>query len=249
MVEDGALRGKVLGNPADMIFGLHGYPGLRVGQVATCIGPMMASADGFEILVTGKGGHAAMPHLGIDPVVVASHIVTALQTIASRNVGPLDSVVVTIGKIAAGTASNIIPDTALLVGTLRTLREDTRILAMGRIGEIASGIAEAFGATAVLEFNYGYPVTRNAAEAVARFRSTLATPFGDRLIPDEVEPVMGAEDFSFYGAECPACFFWLGLLGEGQERYPNLHAPEFDFNDSALPVGMRAMCELALAGM
>ncbi len=157
--------------------------------------------------------------------------------------------VVTIGKIAAGTASNIIPDTALLVGTLRTLREDTRILAMGRIGEIASGIAEAFGATAVLEFNYGYPVTRNAAEAVARFRSALAAPFGDRLIPDEVEPVMGAEDFSFYGAECPACFFWLGLLGEGQERYPNLHAPEFDFNDGALPVGMRAMCELALAGM
>ncbi|MCO5296224.1 MAG: amidohydrolase [Fimbriimonadaceae bacterium] len=247
MVDDGALAGTVLGNRADMIFGLHGYPGMKVGQIATRVGAMMASADGFEILVTGKGGHAAMPHMGIDPVVVASHIVTALQTIASRNVKPLDSVVVTIGKIVAGTASNIIPDTALLVGTLRTLNEATRHLAMRRIDEIASGVAAAFGAKAELSFNYGYPVTCNDASAVARLRETLGPVFGDALSPDEVEPVMGAEDFSFYGAECPACFYWLGLLGETQEQYPNLHAPEFDFNDKALPVGMRAMCELALA--
>lgn len=247
MVDDGALAGTVLGSRADMIFGLHGYPGIRVGQIATRVGAMMASADGFEILVTGKGGHAAMPHTGVDPVVVASHIVTALQTIASRNLNPLDSVVVTIGKIAAGTASNIIPDTALLVGTLRTLNEATRRLAMGRIDAIASGVAGALGAKAELSFNYGYPVTCNDASAVRRLRETLAPVFERALIPEEVEPVMGAEDFSFYGAECPACFYWLGLLGEQQEQYPNLHAPEFDFNDHALPVGMRAMCELALS--
>lgn len=247
MVDDGCLSGAVLGSRADLIFGLHGYPAMKVGHLATRVGPMMASADGFEIVVTGKGGHAAMPHLGIDPVVVASHIVTALQTIASRNVKPLDSVVVTIGKIAAGTASNIIPDTAFLVGTLRTLNEATRQLAMRRIDAIASGVAEAFGAKAELSFSYGYPVTCNDASAVERLRATLAPVFGDALHPEDVEPVMGAEDFSFYGAECPACFYWLGLLGESQEQYPNLHAPEFDFNDSALPVGIRAMCELALA--
>lgn len=247
MCEDGVLRGKVAGKPAQAIFGLHGFPILHVGQMATCTGPMLASADQFVITVKGQGGHAAMPHLSVDPIVVASHIVTALQTIASRNVSALDSVVVTIGMVKAGSAHNIIPDTAELIGTLRTLCEETRRLAQRRIQEIAENVAKGFGAEATIEMEDGYPVTYNDPSATRHLRKTLSTTFGDNLLPGDVPPVMGGEDFSFYGKEVPAAFYWLGLLDEGQDRYPNLHAPEFDFNDRALEVGIQAMCQLALS--
>lgn len=244
MCEDGVLAGKVLGKPVDMIFGLHGFPHMKVGQMGTRTGPLLAAADWFTIDVRGKGGHAAMPHLGIDPIIVASHIVTALQSIASRNVSPLDSIVVTIGVIKAGTAHNVIPDVATMVGTLRTLTPETRDLGERRIGEIARSIGAAFGAQVEIDFNRGYPVTHNDAGATAHMRNVLG---GIGLWEGEVPPVMGGEDFSFYGQHVPASFYWLGLMSEGQESYPNLHAAEFDFNDEALPVGIRAMCELALS--
>jgi amidohydrolase len=246
MCEDGVLQGRVLGRPAERIFGLHGFPLLRVGEVATCDGAMLASADTFEIVVHGKGGHAAMPHTGIDPIMVASHIVVALQTVASRNVSPLDSVVVTVGVIEAGRASNIIPDTARIVGTLRSLKQETREFGQVRIQQIASSIAEAFSARTEIQWRDGYPVTYNDVATAAELRRTFSEASGVTLMPD-VQPVMGAEDFSFYGRQIPACFYWLGLLNEDQESYPNLHAPEFDFNDRALPVGIRAMANLALA--
>lgn len=247
MCDDGALDGTVLGKPVDRIFGLHGYPLQNVGQISTRKGALLASADGFEITIRGKGGHAAMPHFGIDPVVVASHVIVALQTIASRNVSPLDSIVVTIGQVKAGSASNIIPDEALLVGTLRALNKATRELGQRRIKEIAESVAGAFGASVEMSWMYGYPVTWNDPVAADDFRRAVSSEFGDSLLPQDVEPVMGAEDFSFYAERVPACFYWLGLLPDGQERYPNLHAPEFDFNDDAIPVGIRAMCSLALA--
>ncbi|HTQ10519.1 MAG TPA: amidohydrolase [Fimbriimonadaceae bacterium] len=247
LCEEGVVSGKVIGKPADMIFGLHGFSFLKVGQIATCTGPMLAAADWFTIEVRGRGGHAAMPNAGVDPIVVASHIVTALQSIASRNVSPLDSIVVTIGIIQAGTAHNIIPDTASMVGTLRTLRQETRELGARRIEEICKNVAAAFGASAEIDFTYGYPVTENDPVATRRLRSVLSEAMPGALAPDDVQPVMGGEDFSFYGRHVPACFYWLGLLNEGQERYPNLHAPDFDFNDKALPVGIDAMCALALA--
>jgi amidohydrolase len=247
MCDDGALTGKVLGNPADMIYGLHGNPYFHVGQIATRTGALLASADGFELKIIGKGGHAAMPHMGIDPVVVASTIITSLQTICSRNVSPLDPIVVTIGKIEAGTASNIIPDKAFMSGTLRALHEETRELGIRRISEMCASVAEGFGAKAEIEWTYGYPVTYNEARATSRFRSIIGSTIGDGLVPDDVLPVMGAEDFSFYGRVVPASFFWLGLKNAGQDFYPNLHAPEFDFNDKSLAVGVRAMCELALS--
>ena len=247
MCEEGVLNGTVLGKPVDRIFGLHGYPMFHVGQIGTRKGALLASADGFEITIRGKGGHAAMPHFGIDPIVVASHIVVALQTIASRNVSPLDSIVVTIGKIDAGTAHNIIPDEARFIGTLRALHKSTRELGHTRITQIATEIAKAFGAEVQMEWLHGYPVTWNDAEATDDFRKAVAPAFGEALVPHEVDPVMGAEDFSFYGERVPACFYWLGLLPDGIDRYPNLHSPEFDFNDDALPVGIKAMCSLALA--
>jgi len=242
MCEDGVLNGSVLGKPADRIFGLHGYPGLHVGQVATKDGPMMAAADMLHMTVRGKGGHAAMPHTGVDPIVVACHIVTAAQTIASRGVDPLDSVVVTFAQFHAGTAHNIIPGTVEIHGTVRTLREETRKFAERRLGEIAHGVAAAFGAEVEYVYEHGYPVTVNDVAMAAMFRQHV----GEDVQPDCV-PVMGGEDFSFYGHHVPACFYWLGLKAPGQEGYPNLHAPEFDFNDDAIAVGVRAMCRLAMA--
>jgi len=241
MVQDGVLDGRVLGPKADIIFGLHGYPGMTVGGVGTRTGPMMASSDEFWIQVRGKGGHAAMPHTGIDPVMVSAQIINALQTICSRGVSPLDSIVVTVGSIHGGTATNIIPDTVDLAGTIRTLRAETREYGEKRLREIVEGVARSLGASVEIKVNKGYPVTANAPEAAERFRRTV-----EGLQPD-VEPTMGAEDFSYYGQVTPACFFWLGLVPEGQTSFPNLHAPEFDFNDEAIPVGVKAMCQLALS--
>jgi amidohydrolase len=247
LCDEGVLDGRILGLPAERIFGLHGYPLREAGSLATRRGPLMASADGFTLRVIGKGGHAAMPHFGVDPIVVASHIIVALQTVASRNVSPLDSVVITIGEVKAGSAHNIIPNEAVLTGTLRALNETTRQLAIERTRQIASSVAEAFGGRTEIEWMHGYPVTWNDPVATDDFRRVMAEPFGAELVAEEIEPVMGAEDFSYYGAKTPACFYWLGLLPKGQLTYPNLHAPNFDFNDDAIPYGMRAMCSLATA--
>ncbi len=241
MVKDGVLNGSIIGPKANVIFGLHGYPGMTVGGVGTRTGAMMAATDMFKIIVRGRGGHAAMPHTGVDPILMASHLVVALQSISSRNVSPLDSVVCTVAMFHAGTATNIIPDTVELQGTIRTLRAETRAFAEGRLRSITENLCQAFGGSAEIHFTNGYPVTVNDAAAADRFRATV-----ENLQPD-VEPTMGAEDFSYYGQEIPACFFWLGLLPSGESVYPNLHAPEFDFNDAAIPVGVKAMCQLALS--
>lgn len=247
MVEDGALKGKVIGRKADMIFGLHGWTSVGLGKVATRVGPMMAATNTFKITVTGQGGHAAAPNLGIDPIVVASHLVVALQSIASRNVDPFDSIVVTVGVIDGGTAVNIIPHTATLKGTVRTLLPETRTLAENRVKETAKGIAEAYGARAEVEWIEGYPVTSNAPEAVAHMLECAKRALGSEVVSDQGEPTMGGEDFSFYGPECPACFFQLGLIPHGKESYPSVHTPEFDFNDDAIPVGMAVFLELAMS--
>ncbi|MFN8220551.1 MAG: amidohydrolase [Fimbriimonadales bacterium] len=246
MCEDGVLDGRVLGKRADFVFGLHGHPIHELGRLVTCVGPMMAAADSFEIVVHAKGGHAAMPHLSIDPILVASHIVTALQSIPSRNVSPLDSLVITVAMVQAGTAHNIIPDSARMVGTIRTLTPGVRDLAFRRIEEVATNVAAAFGATAKATITPGYPVTSNASEAVARFREAVGAQLGTQLEPEEAEPTMGAEDFSYYGFHAPACFYWLGLAPEGNPC-PGLHTPRFDFNDGAIETGMMAMCSLALS--
>lgn len=246
MCEDGVLDGKVLGKPADRIFGLHGHPHSMVGQVATRVGPMMASADSFHATIRGKGGHAAMPHSTIDPIVITSQIVMAWQTIVSRTVDPLDSAVVTVGQFHAGVAHNVIPDDVMIEGTVRALKERTRLDAIRRVEHIAQSIASAHGASFEIEWTQGYPITANDAEAEARFRKTMGG-FSGELVAEPVSPTMGAEDFSFYGSKTKACFFWLGLNPSAENVYPNLHAPEFDFNDAAIPYGVEAMCRLALA--
>jgi amidohydrolase len=247
MCEDGVLQGRVLGRKTDMIYGLHGFPALHVGEASTRVGPMMAAASEFHIRVKGKGAHAAYPHMGVDPIVAAAHIVTALQTIASRSVGPLDSVVVTVGEFKAGVAHNVIPDEALLHGTLRTLQPNTDLLARRRMEEIVSGVGGALGADAKVEWGANpYPVVVNHPLPTERFRRIAGPAIGADKLHEEPNPSMGGEDFAFYGLEVPACFFWLGLLPPDREAYPNLHSPEFDFNDAAIPTGTALMCELAL---
>jgi amidohydrolase len=245
MCEDGVLNGSVLGPKADVMFGLHCAPMVELGSLSSRVGPMMASTDEFTIIVQGKGGHAASPHVTNDPIVVAAHIVTALQTIASRGVDPLESVVVTVGKIEAGAVSNVIPTTVMMLGTIRTLKADVREFAVRRVREIAEQIASAFGATAEMRHKVGYPVTVNDPTAHARVESVATDLVGENW--GEYPPVMGGEDFSFYGEHVPACFYWLGIAPQGQE-YAQVHTPFFDFNDDALPIGIEMMSQLALRG-
>jgi len=247
MCEEGVLAGKIAGNPADVIFGLHGNPWVPLGQVSTRVGPIMASANEMRITVTGKGSHAAYPHLGIDPILIASHIVVALQSIAARNIDPLDSVVITVGQIEAGVAHNVIPETAHMHGTVRTLRNETFTKTAEHIRSIVTNIATALGGSAEVNFLTSYPVTENHPGATAEFRRVATSVLGDALVHEEKVPSMGAEDFSFYGHEVPACFFFLGLRGPEHATYPNLHAPQFNFNDAAIPTGVELFCNLALA--
>ncbi len=247
MVEDGALNGKAIGRPVDMIFGLHGWTTLGLGKLATRPGPMMAATNTFTITIRGKGGHAAAPHTTCDPIVAAAHLVTALQSIASRNVSPFEQIVVTVGQLQGGTAANIIPEFATLKGTVRTLTPEIRKLAEKRVKEAAKGVAEAFGAAAETEWLEGYPSTANDPDAVERFLRVATGIWGEERVSGEGEPTMGGEDFAYYGLEVPSCFYQLGLIPHGQDSYPSVHTPRFDFNDEAIPIGVRTMVGLALS--
>jgi amidohydrolase len=251
--EEGGAGGEkmvaagVLDNPkVDMIFGLHGWPSLELGQITTCKGPMMANADEFEITIHGRGGHAAVPQNCIDPIVVASHIVTALQSVSSRNTAPEDSVVVTVAKIEGGTAFNIIPDSVTMLGTIRTLSQETQQNVFDRIHSIASGVAESMGARAEVRLTRGYPVLSNHPKAV----DYLETVFDNMESPvtqiSSIFPQMVGEDFAYFAQNKPGCFFGLGLKPPQAESYPHLHRANFDFNDDALPIGMRCFSELVL---
>lgn len=248
MCKDGALNGSHFGiGPVDHIYGLHGWPDLPVGSVATRAGPLLASTDDYHVTIHGKGGHAAYPHICIDPVVVAAHVITALQTIASRRVSPADSVVITVASLHAGnSANNIISDTAHFIGTLRTLKNGTRTLAEQEFKRIVTHTAEAFGARAEIMWHRGYPVTENNPAATDRFRAIARRVLpADRVLERE-HATMGGEDFSYYGEYAKACFYFLGLKPTGAQSMPGLHTPEFDFNDDALPVGIEMMSALAL---
>jgi amidohydrolase len=245
MVDEGALAGLVIGPKIEEIFGLHGWPDAPLGAVGTIPGPMLASTDQFVIRVIGRQAHGAMPHQGRDPILAASHIVTALQAISARNVDPLDACVVTVGAIHGGSAPNVIPEAVELVGTIRALTDDTRQMARQRVKETAERVALALDCGADVDLIEGYPVTVNDADLVNRVHSIAARAMGDDNVVPMQRPVMGAEDFSFYGAEARACFFTLGLCPEG-ETYPLLHTPEFDFNDDAIPAGVEMLVRCAI---
>lgn len=246
MVEEGCLNGSVIGPSIENVFGLHGWPHLPLGFVSSRPGPMLAAADMFEITVRGTGCHAAYPHVGRDPILAGAAIVSAAQQICSRNVGPLDSVVVSITQFHAGTTHNIIPQEVRISGTVRTLLPETQQLAHQRLHEIATHTAQAHGCEATLDYHFGYPVTRNDPAAVETFFDIARSAIGDERVQVMPDPVMGGEDFSFYCQHVPSCFFALGLIPHGQSAMPDLHQPTFDFNDDAIPLGIELFCRLAL---
>lgn len=246
MIEEGALDGSVLGPPVEQMFGLHGWPRVPLGVVGTKAGPMMAAADAFDVTIRGEGCHAAWPHVGRDPIVAAAAMIGAIQTIASRSVGPLDSVVVSVTQVHSGNTHNIIPGVAHLAGTVRTLKPETQDLAENRLGQIATAIAEAHGCTAELDYQRGYPPTVNSPEAVEIFRAVAREALGEKRVIEVPEPVMGGEDFAFYCQLIPSCFFILGLVPDGAGPVAELHQPTFDFNDDAIATGVEMFCRLAL---
>ena len=245
MVEDGVLDGTVIGPPAARAFGLHGWPKMPLGQAGSIPGPMLAAADRFELLVEGTGGHAAAPQYARDPVLCAAHIVTALQTLVSRESDPLDAVVLTVAAIHAGDAFNVIPRTATMGGTVRTLLPESRSRMRDRIASMAGAVAEGFGCATTLRWFPGYPVTNNVPDLVDLVHAKIAESKGEDAVCPMEAPVMGAEDFSYYGEKVPACFFALGLCPDGMDM-PNVHESTFDFNDQAIPLGVETMVRLAL---
>lgn len=236
MVADGALNG------VDAIIALHGWPNLEVGQIGVRPGPMMASADTFDIIVRGRGGHAAYPHVTVDPIAIAAQIVGALQTIASREINPADSIVVTVAQFHAGTAYNIIPDTATLKGTVRCLSNAVRAEMPERLERIASGLCAAHRATCEVTYRHGTPVTVNDAAVNQLIADVGADVLGASNVIPLAVPSMGAEDFGVYCLHVPGAMFRLGV---GTDVSP-LHTPTYNFTDAAVPVGMRMFAHAAL---
>ncbi|TGD98239.1 M20 aminoacylase family protein [Methylobacterium nonmethylotrophicum] len=215
------------------VYGLHNKPGLPLGSFAIRPGAIMAAADRITIRVTGKGGHAAAPHDCIDPVLVASHIVTALQSIVSRTLDPVSSAVISVTQVRAGDAFNVIPEFAILNGTVRTLSETVRDTCEARISQVASNVAAAFGATATVDYGRGYPVTANDPEKAMFMADVAAEVSGEGAVERAVQPMMGAEDFSYMLNARPGAYIFLGT-GPGA----GLHHPAYDFNDQAAPYGV-----------
>ncbi len=230
-------------NPS-AIFGLHSDPATAVGKIGYGIGAALAAADRFEISIIGSQTHGAAPQMGVDPIVMASQAVLALQTIHSRNIDPLKPSVITVGMIHGGERSNIIPEKVALEGTVRTYDSEVRDTIERRMDEVLKGITAAGGGT--YEFNYyrGVPATINDPRLSRLMIPTLETVLGK---PNalEIPPVMGAEDFSYYAQEVPGFFFFLGVLKEGTESGP-AHSPTMRADDSAVAVGMRAMSNLVV---
>lgn len=236
----------VLDNPkVDAIFALHGWPMLDMGVIGVRGGPSLAATNPWEITIHGVGGHAAYPHKCIDPIVVGAHIVTALQTIASRSTDPLDSVVVTCGKFHAGTAVNIIAPTAELAGTIRTLRPETRTKTIALVKQVAEQTAAALGARADVRIRDGYPAVINDMAASEMVADVARETVGAKRVDTGVPPSMGGEDFAYYAQRIPGAFWRLGVgTGEPAKR-PQLHQPTYNFPDEALADGVRMHCEIA----
>ena len=242
------IKENVLENPkVDAIFGLHVFP-FPAGSISYRPGPLMASADNFTIRVKGRQTHGAIPWGGVDPIVIGAQIVTALQTIISRTVNITEApAVVTVGRFTGGNRSNIVPEEVELEGTVRSFDENVRKDIHARIRNLATNIAEASGATATVEFGLGYPVTRNDPALTERMAATLRRVAGESNV--RLASLTGtAEDFSFFQQKVPGMFIFLGVTPRDQDytRAPQNHSPLFFADESALPVGVRVMTNLAL---
>lgn len=236
--------------PMEAVFGVHNWPGLEVGQFAVNAGPAFGSSNEFTITIRGKGAHAAMPHNGIDPIPVACQMVQAFQTIITRNKRPIDAGVISVTMIRAGEATNVIPDSCELRGTVRTFTLEVLDLIERRMCDVAHATCAAFDATCDFSFHRNYPPTINHAAESQFVRGVLGQLVGAPNVK-EFEPTMGAEDFSFYLLEKPGCYFVIGN-GDGTHRDGGhgggpcmLHNPSYDFNDQLIPLGASMWVRLA----
>jgi amidohydrolase len=248
--EEGGGGGKVMveegvADDVASIFALHLWPGLPFGKAATKAGPIMAAADAFEMTVRGAGGHGAMPHLAADAITMAAQIVTALQTVVSREVDPVEPAVLTVGEIGAGTAFNIIPETARLGGTVRTLNEDLRRKMPERIAHLARSVAQGMRGDAEIDYEFSYPVTMNDEGVARRALGVIGDLFGEKNALELPNPSMGAEDFAFFLQKIPGAFIWLGV----GEDVSGLHTPTFAFDEEILPLGSALLTALALESL
>ena len=239
MVEDGLFEKF----PVEQVFGMHNWPGLEVGKIALRPGPIMAAYDIFELTLTGKGTHAAMPHLGTDTILAGTQIVNAWQTIPSRSVHPVDSAVVSVTQFHAGDTWNVLPATAVLRGTTRTFRKEVQDMVERRMGELAKAIAAGYGVEAELRYERRYPSTVNEVAATELARRAAAGVVGESGLDLDPMPSMGAEDFAFMLQQRPGCYVWVGAGPSDGGR--NLHSPHYDFNDAVLPVASNFLAETA----
>jgi hippurate hydrolase len=249
MIDDGLFERF----PCDQIFAIHNWPGLREGEFGMNPGPIMASSNQFEVLITGKGAHAAMPHLGIDPVLIASHLIQAFQSLITRTSKPVESVVISVTMVQAGEAVNVIPDTCLLKGTVRTFSLEALDVIENGMQRLCDQLPLAFGAHAALQFDRQYPPTINHAEPTALAAEVARSLMGADMVRLPVEPTMGAEDFAYMLLERPGSYIFLGngdLTGPHRESGHGLgpcalHNPSYDFNDRLIPVGAKFWLALA----
>jgi amidohydrolase len=247
MIEDGLFTQF----PMDAIYGMHNWPGMEAGTFGVVPGPMMASSNEFRVVVKGKGAHAAQPHRGVDPIMVAVNIAQGWQTIISREKSPLDTAVLSVTQIHAGSATNIIPGEAVMVGTVRTFTTPVLDSIEQRMQEMASGIAAGFNATVDFAFKRNYPPLVNHPEQTAMAIDAMRAVVGTDRVDANVEPTMGAEDFAFMLQARPGCYVFLGN-GEGDHRAAGhglgpcqLHNASYDFNDHLLPIGASYWIRLA----
>lgn len=237
--------------PCDAVFGMHNWPGIPVGEFGVTPGPMMASSNEFTITITGKGGHAALPHNSSDPVFAASQLVGALQSIITRNKRPVDAAVLSITQFHAGDASNIIPDHAWIGGTVRTFTHEVLDLIESRLHQIATSVCSAFDCSAQVEFHRNYPPTINHEKETAFAIEVMKELVGEHRVNSRIDPTMGAEDFAYMLLEKPGCYVFIGN-GDGDHRSSghglgpcHLHNPSYDFNDEVLPLGSSYWVKLA----
>jgi hippurate hydrolase len=251
MIQDGLFERC----PMDAVYGMHNWPGMAVGSFGVTEGPMMASSNEFHVTVRGKGAHAAQPHKGVDPIMVAIQIAQAWQTIITRNKSPLDTAVLSITQIHAGSATNVIPDDASLVGTVRTFTTEVLDLIEKRMQALAENIAAGFDAEVDFSFKRNYPPLVNHARETQFAVEVMKAVAGADQVDDKIEPTMGAEDFAFFLQEKPGCYIFIGN-GEGEHRDGGhglgpcvLHNGSYDFNDNLLPIGASFWVHLAEAAL
>lgn len=233
MVEEGLFERF----PMQMVFGLHNWPGMPAGQIGVMEGPVMAGTDRFKIEITGRGGHAAMPHQAVDTVVAGSSLVNAVQSLVSRNTDPLDSVVISITQFHAGTADNVLPEVATLSGTVRTLDASVQQRTEMGMRRICTGIEATYGVNINFTYVKGYPPTINAAMPSEIAQQVARRVLGSSNVVAHLKPSMGAEDFAYLAQAVPGCYVWLG--NGGRDGNCMLHNAYYDFNDDIIPHGIR----------